>query len=82
VVRPPYHQGGVEVAKQSLITPVSKKASCYTSYTLNRISIGNMEPVIKGQVDSSVRKEHLELIEIALDLESMKKDLNRVRKDD
>jgi betaine reductase len=38
-----------------------------------------MEPVIKSQVDPVVYKEHLELLEIALDVEKITEGLNRVR---
>ena len=41
-----------------------------------------MEPVIRDQVDPSVYREHLELMEMALDVEAITKGLNRVRKDD
>lgn len=39
-----------------------------------------MEPEIKDQVDPEVYKEHLELMEIALDVDGITKGLNRVRK--
>ena len=39
-----------------------------------------MEPEIKEQLDPEVYKEHLELMEIALDVEAISKGLNRVRK--
>ena len=39
-----------------------------------------LEPEIKSQVDSEVYKEHLELIEIALDVDAIAAGLNRVRK--
>ena len=38
-----------------------------------------MEPEIKSQVDPAVCKEHLELLEIALDVEKITEGLNRVR---
>ena len=38
-----------------------------------------MEPEIKAQIDPSVYKEHLELMEIALDVEKITEALNRVR---
>ncbi len=41
-----------------------------------------MEPEIKEQLDPEVYKEHLELMEIALDVEAISKGLNRVRKKD
>ena len=41
-----------------------------------------MEPAIKEQVDPAIYKEHLELMEMALDVEAITKGLNRVRKDD
>jgi len=40
-----------------------------------------MEPAIKDQVDQAIYKEHLELMEMALDVEAITKGLNRVRKD-
>jgi hypothetical protein len=39
-----------------------------------------MEPEIKKQLDPGVYKEHLELMEIALDVDAITKGLNRVRK--
>lgn len=39
-----------------------------------------MEPEIKAQVDSKVYAEHLELMEIALDVEKITQGLNRVRR--
>jgi len=39
-----------------------------------------MEPEIKEQLDPDVYKEHLELMEIALDVEAISAGLNRVRK--
>ena len=39
-----------------------------------------MEPEIKSQVDPALYKEHLELLEIALDVEKITEGLNRVRK--
>jgi len=39
-----------------------------------------MEPEIKEQIDPAVYKEHLELMEIALDVERIAQGLNRVRK--
>ena len=41
-----------------------------------------MEPEIKEQLDPEVYKEHLELMEIALDVEAISAGLNRVRKKD
>ena len=41
-----------------------------------------MEPEIKEQVDPAVYKEHLELMEIALDVERITQALNRVRRKD
>ncbi len=41
-----------------------------------------MEPEIKEQLDPEIYKEHLELMEIALDVEAISKGLNRVRKKD
>jgi len=43
-----------------------------------------MEPEIKAQVEPSIYKEHLALMEIALDVDQIVKGLNRVRlgKDD
>jgi len=38
-----------------------------------------MEPEIKAQVDPKVYAEHLELMEIALDVEKITEGLNRVR---
>ena len=38
-----------------------------------------MEPVIKTQIDPAVYKEHLELMEIALDVEKIAEGLDRVR---
>lgn len=39
-----------------------------------------MEPEIKEQIDPEVYKEHLELMEIALDVDRIAEGLNRVRK--
>lgn len=39
-----------------------------------------MEPEIKAQVDPKVYAEHLELMEIALDVEKITQGLNRVRR--
>ena len=39
-----------------------------------------MEPEIKEQLDPEVYKEHLELMEIALDVDAITQGLNRVRK--
>jgi glycine/sarcosine/betaine reductase complex component A len=39
-----------------------------------------MEPEIKAQIDPEVYKEHLELMEIALDVDALTEGLNRVRK--
>ena len=39
-----------------------------------------MEPVIKDQIDPEVAKEHLELMEIALDVERISQALEKVRK--
>ena len=41
-----------------------------------------MEPEIKEQLDPEVYKEHLELMEIALDVEAITEGLNRVRNKD
>ena len=38
-----------------------------------------MEPEIKAQIDPAVYKEHLELMEIALDVEKIAEGLNKVR---
>jgi glycine reductase len=38
-----------------------------------------MEPEIKTQIDPAVYKEHLELLEIALDVDKITEGLNRVR---
>ena len=38
-----------------------------------------LEPEIKGQIDPAIYKEHLELMEIALDVEKIAKNLDRVR---
>lgn len=38
-----------------------------------------MEPEIKDQIDPALRKEHLELFEIALDVDKITEGLNRVR---
>ena len=39
-----------------------------------------MEPEIKALIDPAVYKEHLELMEIALDVAKISEGLNRVRK--
>ena len=39
-----------------------------------------MEPIIKEQIDPEVFKEHLELMEIALDVEKISQALDNVRK--
>ncbi len=39
-----------------------------------------MEPEIKAQIDPSVYKEHLELMEIALDVDRITQGLERVRR--
>jgi len=39
-----------------------------------------MEPVIKEQIEPEIAKEHLELMEIALDVEKISQALDRVRK--
>jgi betaine reductase len=39
-----------------------------------------MEPEMKAQIEPSVFKEHLELMEIALDVEKITEGLNRVRR--
>jgi len=41
-----------------------------------------MEPEIKAQIDPAVYKEHLELMEIALDVEKITQGLDRVRRGD
>ena len=38
-----------------------------------------LEPEIKSQIDPAVYKEHLELLEIALDVDKITEGLNRVR---
>ena len=38
-----------------------------------------MEPEVKAQIDPAVYKEHLELMEIALDVEKIAQALDRVR---
>lgn len=38
-----------------------------------------MEPEIKAQIDPAVYKEHLGLMEIALDIERISQALNRIR---
>jgi hypothetical protein len=38
-----------------------------------------MEPEIKTQINPAVYKEHLELLEIALDVDKIAEGLNRVR---
>ncbi len=40
-----------------------------------------MEPVLKEQFDPAVRKEHLELLEIALDVEKISQSLDKMRKE-
>jgi hypothetical protein len=39
-----------------------------------------LEPVIKDQIDPEISKEHLGLMEIALDVDGITKGLNRARK--
>lgn len=39
-----------------------------------------MEPILKAQIDPAVYKEHLELMEIALDVERISQALDKVRK--
>ena len=39
-----------------------------------------MEPILKAQIDPAVYKEHLELMEIALDVERIGQALDKVRK--
>jgi hypothetical protein len=39
-----------------------------------------MEPGIKAQIDPALFKEHLELFEIALDVDKIAEGLDRVRK--
>jgi len=39
-----------------------------------------MEPEIKNQIDPAMYKEHLELMEIALEVDKITEGLNRVRK--
>ena len=39
-----------------------------------------MEPEIKAQIEPTVYKEHLALMEIALDVERISQALNKVRK--
>ena len=39
-----------------------------------------LEPVIKTQIEPAVYKEHLELMEIALDVERISKALDEIRK--
>jgi len=39
-----------------------------------------MEPILKTQIDPAVYKEHLELMEIALDVERIGQALDKVRK--
>jgi len=39
-----------------------------------------MEPEIKAQIEPAIYKEHLELMEIALDVEKITQGLNRMRK--
>ncbi len=39
-----------------------------------------MEPEIKNQIDPALYKEHLELMEIALEVDKITEGLNRVRK--
>jgi hypothetical protein len=38
-----------------------------------------MEPEIMAQIDPAIRKEHLSIMEIALDVEKIAQGLNRVR---
>lgn len=38
-----------------------------------------LEPEIKGQIDPALYKEHLELMEIALDVEKISRSLRKVR---
>jgi len=40
-----------------------------------------IEPEIKAQIDPEVYKEHLELMEIALDVEKIAEGLDKVRKE-
>lgn len=40
-----------------------------------------IEPQIKDQVDASVRKEHLELMEISLEVNKIAQALSRIRKE-
>jgi len=40
-----------------------------------------MEPEIKDQVDPAVRKEHLELMEISLEVDKIAQALDRIRKE-
>ena len=39
-----------------------------------------MEPEIKAQIDPAIFQEHLELLEIAMDVDKITEGLNRVRK--
>jgi len=39
-----------------------------------------MEPVIKEQIEPEIAKEHLELMEIALDVEKISQALDKIRK--
>jgi len=41
-----------------------------------------IEPIIKAQIEPAVYKEHLELMEIALDVERISKALDGIRKAD
>jgi len=41
-----------------------------------------MEPEIKTQIDPKIYKEHLELMEIALDVEKIAQSLSKVRRGD
>jgi phosphopantetheine adenylyltransferase len=40
-----------------------------------------MEPEIRDQVDPAVRKEHLELMEISLEVDKIAQALDRIRKE-
>ena len=69
-----------ELYAETLVNGDPSWAGPLAGVALNLPVFHIMEPEIKAQIEPSLYKEHLELMEIALDVEKIAQGLDRVRK--
>jgi hypothetical protein len=68
-----------EVYAETLVNGDPSWAGPLAGVSLNLPVFHIMEPEIKEQIESSIYKDHLELMDIALDIDKITEGLNRVR---